>query len=139
MRHVPGVILALLVAAPAVAAAQVESGTRLDAKGYGVTRVHNASPSIVDVAVELRRPGPADSALALGAAVQSMISPSRFHLAPGETQTVRILARETVEPGSELRLVTTLTPRAATQVEPTRGTGAQLVLVTRLISTVHVQ
>lgn len=129
------VLLATVLAAPAPA--QVAAETALDADGYGTARVRNLSAEIVDVVVELRHGTVAESGIELGPKVSAVVSPERFVLGPGETQTLRLLVREPLHPDSVLRLVTTLTPQpppAAADTVP--GPRARLIYATRFITRV---
>lgn len=114
-RRFPHALLFLLLA-PSAAAAQVSNETFLDSTGYATTMVQNQSPEIVDVEIELRHGTVSAKEVTLGEAVKAVVSPSRFQLAPGESQLVRLLVREPLAADSVLRLVTTFTPIAAREV-----------------------
>jgi hypothetical protein len=136
LRFVQLLWVVLGLAGPA--AAQVDAETLLDESGYGVARIHNASGDVVDVDVELRHGSVTRDSVSLRARLDGLVTPSRFHLAPGETQTIRILVRERLAPGSVARLVTTLTPRAAVARSDTAtGAEARLIFATRLITKVR--
>lgn len=136
LRFVQLLWVVLGLAGPA--AAQVDAETLLDESGYGVARIHNASGDVVDVDVELRHGSVTRDSVSLRARLDGLVTPSRFHLAPGESQTIRILVRERLEPGSVARLVTTLTPRAAVARSDTAtGAEARLIFATRLITKVR--
>ena len=125
----------MLVSVPAAAAAQVNNETRLDSAGYATTLIQNSSPEIVDVEIELRHGSVSKEGVNLGETVNAVVSPSRFQLGPGESQLVRLLLREPLASDSVVRLVTTLTPRAARPVR-SGGVSAQLHFATRLITKV---
>lgn len=124
------------------AAAQLDSETLLDSAGYATTLVHNRSPGIVDVEVELRHGSVTAERIELGDRVNALVSPGRFQLAPGESQVVRLLVRERLASDSVLRLVTTLTPKEARELPPAdsdsvSGARARLFYATRLITKVR--
>ncbi len=99
--------------------------------GRAETPVVNSGRDPVSVTVTVNR----DTATRdrIGAPVVALVSPAAFLLAPGERQLVRLHVRDLFAPGTVLRLVTTLTPRA-------QGSGTvRLVLVTRLASKVLVE
>lgn len=130
--------------APSPVRAQVSLETVLDADGYGSARVRNPSAEIVDVVIELRHGRVTAEEIALGPAVNAVVSPERFALAPGESQTLRLLVRERVARDAVLRLMATLTPRRSTPVptgrpgrpDSTSGAQARLVFATRFITRV---
>jgi P pilus assembly chaperone PapD len=128
-------LLCGIVAEPA--AAQVAAETALDADGYGTARVRNASAEIVDVVVELRHGTVAESGIELGPRASAVVSPERFVLGPGETQTLRLLVRAPLHPDTVLRLVTTLTPQPPPPAADTApGPRAQLIYATRFVTRV---
>lgn len=146
-RATIGSLLLVAVAAvttPSAMRAQVSLETVLDADGYGSARVRNPSAEIVDVVIELRHGRVTPEEITLGAAVHAVVSPERFALAPGESQTLRLLVRERVARDAVLRLVATLTPRRSTplptgrpgQTDSTSGAQARLVFATRFITRV---
>src|SRR5690606_12318120 len=90
--------LLLCVAGPA--SAQVDAETLLDESGYGVARIYNASGDIVDVELELRHGSVTRDSVSLRERLDALVTPGRFHLAPGETQTVRLLVRERLAAGA---------------------------------------
>lgn len=136
MRLLLGVALLALAASPA--GAQVSSETVLDSAGYATTMVQNGSAEVLDVDVELRHGTVTKDRIELGERVNAVVSPSRFRLAPGEAQLVRLLVREPLAADSVVRLVTTLTPRDAREVGRTgEGAVAQLRFATRLVTRVR--
>lgn len=138
MRQLMGV--AMLALAASQAGAQVSSETVLDSTGYATTMVQNSSAEVVDVEVELRHGSVSRDRIDLGERVEAVVSPSRFRLAPGESQLVRLLLREPLAADSVVRLVTTLTPRDAREVGRTGGGAvAQLRFATRLVTRVRAQ
>ena len=139
-HHPPAALslLLLLTLAARPATAQIDAETLLDGSGYGVARIHNASADIVDVAVELRHGTVSPEAVTLGDRLDALVSPASFHLAPGETQTVRILVRERLPADSVVRLVTTLTPRVGpSNDDDATAASTRLVLATRLVTRVR--
>jgi P pilus assembly chaperone PapD len=138
MRQLLGV--AILAMAASQAGAQVSSETVLDSAGYATTMVQNGSAEVLDVEVELRHGAVTRDRIDLGERVEAVVSPSRFRLAPGESQLVRLLVREPLAADSVVRLVTTLTPRDAREVSRTEGGAvAQLRFATRLVTRVRAQ
>ena len=132
--------MALLALAASQASAQVSSETVLDSTGYGTTMVQNGSTEMLGVEVELRHGTVTKDRIELGERVNAVVSPSRFRLAPGEAQLVRLLLREPLAADSVVRLVTTLTPRDAREVSRTEaGAVAQLRFATRLVTKVRAQ
>ena len=123
------------------AEAQLSRETLVDDTGYGTTLIHNGSPDVLDVQVDLRHGTVTRDSITLGARADAVVSPGRFQLAPGESQVVRLLVREPLPADSVLRLVTVMTPRAARGVtvvgEGTGGTSAELRLATRFITKVR--
>lgn len=126
---------------PALALMLAIPSTRLDAQVAAVTdmrenvaavEVRNPSTQPQTVVIELHHGVVRDGRLELGAVVDAIVGPSEFHLEPQAGQTVRLLLREEVEPGTILRLVTTLTP--IPQPRPEGRTTSQLILATRLIT-----
>ncbi len=106
------------------------------------THVRNPSPTeAVRITIELRHAVQVGSTVTLGREVVALVAPSRFTLAPGEDQTVRIRLRESVPSGTVLRLVTVFTPTAVDA--PAQGSEttavARLVTVIRLITKVEVR
>lgn len=143
-----GSVLLVVVAAatfPASVRGQVSAETVLDADGYGSARVHNPSAEVVDVVVELRHGSVTTESIALGSAVNAVVSPPRFALGPGETQTLRLLVHERLARDSVLRLVATMTPRRSAAASDGGGGGwtdrrpgarARLVFATRFVTRV---
>ncbi|HLS47833.1 MAG TPA: hypothetical protein VK012_04895, partial [Gemmatimonadales bacterium] len=98
------------------------------------------SAEVLDVEVELRHGAVTKERIDLGERVKAVVSPSRFQLAPGESQLVRLLLREPLAADSVIRLVTTLTPRDAREISRTDGgAAAQLRFATRLVTRVRAQ
>jgi len=95
--------------------------------GYAKTTLWNRSTERMRVSVELRHGEVVDGKVQLGSPVDAVVSPRVFQLGPGETQTLRILVRESFEPGTVLRLVT-LFEAVVPETPPERPTG----VVTRL-------
>ena len=123
--------LGLLIAAVPVRA-QVAAVTDMkgDVAGF---EVRNPSARTMSVEVALHHGEVVDGKLVLGEAVDAIVGPTAFRLLPGGAQTVRVLVRETVESGTVLRIVTTLTPVVEQQDGDGRSRG-QIVLATRLIT-----
>ena len=123
------------------AEAQLSRETLVDDTGYGTTLIHNGSPDVLDVQVDLRHGTVTRDSITLGARADAVVSPGRFQLAPGESQVVRLLVREPLPADSVRRLGTVMTPRAARGVtvvgEGTGGTSAELRLATRFITKVR--
>src|SRR5690606_662935 len=92
MRKLLGIVV--LAMAASQASAQVSSETVLDSTGYATTMVQNGSAEVLDVEVELRHGSVTKERVELGERVPAVVSPSRFQLAPGESQLVRLLLRE---------------------------------------------
>lgn len=141
VRILAALSLAALVAVATgrPAAAQIAPETHLDSRGYAATMLHNRGAEVLDVTVELRHGSVTNDKVELGEAVDALISPAAFKLAPDETQTIRILVREELPPGGVVRLVTTLTPRAVEPpptAAPVTEAQARLTFATRLITKV---
>lgn len=133
-------VMMVLAVAASQASAQVSSETVLDSTGYATTMVRNNSAEVLDVEVELRHGAVTKERIDLGERVKAVVSPSRFQLAPGESQLVRLLLREPLAADSVVRLVTTLTPRDAREISRTDGgAAAQLRFATRLVTRVRAQ
>lgn len=111
--------------------------------GEATTIVRNPAHEPYTITVELRERFVADGTVTVGRAINALVAPGAFTLAPGETQTVRIRLRPRapVAPGTVLALVTTFTPTSADAPTPGSETTAvaRIVLVTRLISKVVVR
>lgn len=108
-------------------------------QGEGVTLVRNPAPQPVRITIALVRD--TNTAERIGRPVLARIAPHAFTLGPGEAQRVRIILREPVPGGTLLRLCTTFTPADADAPAPgsDRVAVARLIVVTRLVSKVHVQ
>jgi len=121
---------------------QVPSTVDLRNGQVASTIIRNPSPvETLTVAVELRERFVAGGRVTVGRAIDALVSPARFTLAPGEVQTVRLRLREPVAPGTVLGLVTTFAPASVDAAAPGSDTApvARLVLVTRLITKVVVR
>lgn len=127
-------IVAVLGLAVTAAPARAQVAAVTDMKDdIAAIIVHNPSARTMTVEVALHHGSVQDEKLVLGAVVNAIVGPASFQLAPGSTQTVRAMLREPVEPGTVLRIVTTLTPVFEQQDGDERPRG-QIVLATRLIT-----
>lgn len=125
-------VLAGLAVSGAPIRAQVAAVTDMK-NDVATIEVRNPSAQTMSVEIALHHGTVVDDKLVLGDAVAAIVGPASFVLAPGTSQTVRALVRERVEPGTVLRIVTTLTPVIEQQDgdEPPRS---RIVLATRLIT-----
>ncbi len=121
-----GIALAMLTVPAGVCRAQVQPVVELK-DGYATTTLWNRSTERMRVSVELRHGEVVDGKVQLGSPVDAVVSPRVFQFGPEETQILRILVRERVEPGAVFRLVT-LFERVIPETPPERPTG----VVTRL-------
>jgi P pilus assembly chaperone PapD len=126
------VTLGLVALAAGPARGQVAAETILR-EGHGLAPVQNGSDSPISVTVEIRHGTVLEGHLELGDPVNAIVTPRAFRLEPGGRQAVRVLLRETVPPGTVLRLVTTMTPVPETS-SPQEQVVTRLVLATRFIT-----
>ncbi len=133
-----GIALAMLTVPAGVCRAQVQPVVELK-DGYATTTLWNRSTERMRVSVELRHGEVVDGKVQLGSPVDAVVSPRVFQFGPEETQILRILVRERVEPGAVFRLVT-LFERVIPETPPERPTGVvtRLDFATRYITKVVV-
>jgi hypothetical protein len=104
---------------------------------------HVRNPSTTEafhVTVALHHATQVGSTVTLNGEVRALVSPAAFDLRPGEDQVLRLRLRETIAPGTVLRLVTVFTPTQADTPAPGSETTAvaRLITVIRLITKVVV-
>lgn len=129
--HAIPVLLGLTLCAAPVHA-QVAAVTEMK-NDVATIEVRNPGTQMMSVEVALHHGTIEDGKLVLGDAVQAIVGPSSFRLLPGSAQTVRALLREAVQPGTVLRVVTTLTPVVEQPAGETQ-LRSRIVLATRLIT-----
>lgn len=127
-----GAVATFMALAAPPAAAQVAAVTDMK-NNTAAVEVRNPSARPQTVEVALHHGDVVDGRLVLGEPVDAIVGPRSFRLEPQAHQTVRVLLRETVRPGTVLRLVTTLTPVQDTS-DGSGQSGSRIVLATRLIT-----
>lgn len=105
------------------------------------TIIRNPSQTeTLTITVELLERLVVEGHVTTGRAIGALISPARFTLSPGTTQTVRIRLKEPVPAGQVLAYVVTFTPLAEPSAPGSETTAvARLVLVTRIVAKAVVQ